>query len=118
MQDRFAYTGVEFACRPHGNGHVRRSVASGRSKNATHRDRPDPTDHVPTPSDDRGRRSAIGYFVKRCVSQGHAEYCWGLTFGYGKPNTWQAATPIVPFATIAQAQSVATQCGGYTELAY
>lgn len=116
MRDNFAYTGIEFACRPHGNGHVRRSVSSGRSKNAIHRDRPDPADHVPTPQSDRGQ-GTIGYYVKRCLTQGKSEYCWGLVFGYGRPNTWQASPPPVPYATVAQAQSIATQHAAYTEIA-
>lgn len=74
-------------------------------------------DYVPLPKSDRAT-SAIGYYVKRCLKRGKPQYSWAMIHGPNCPNSWQSTPPPVPYASHTQAESMAFQCRGYTEIAY
>lgn len=74
-------------------------------------------EYVPTPKADRST-SKFGYYVKRCIRKGHPEYSWALIHGPNKPESWQSVPPPVPYSSVSQAESLAMQCRGYTEIAY
>lgn len=74
-------------------------------------------DYIPLPLSDR-KAGTVGHYVKRFNAEGKAEYSWALVFGPNKPNSWQASKPPMPYASRSQADALASQCKGYTELAY
>jgi hypothetical protein len=72
---------------------------------------------TPLPRSDRST-SKFGYYVKRCLKKGKPEYSWALIYGPNHRKSWQPTPPPVPYASVAQAESMATQLRGYTEIAY
>lgn len=102
-------------------GRVRHTTVGGRSSNSRYRQahftQSEGDDYTPLPKSDRAT-SAIGYYVKRCLKRGKPEYSWALLVGPNHANTWKSTPPPVPYASHTQAESMAFQCRGYTELAY
>jgi hypothetical protein len=74
-------------------------------------------DYIPLPKSDRGH-GAVGHYVKRITDNRETQYAWFLVFGPNKPNSWQSSPPPIPYASRSQADAVASQYNGYTEIAY
>jgi hypothetical protein len=94
--------------------HTRKSLVSGRSSAAKHREHrfvhtePQPLE----PLKSERSTSAIGYqLVRRDPDTGHKQYAWFAFFGSLAPNAWQSEPCPVPFCNRAQVDTLAAQLG-------